>query len=53
MYNRTEEDNGKDSTSINKTISKEYDIQTAEAQVRDFDAIVEKLNYNVSRRTKG
>ena len=24
--------------------SKEYDIQTAEAQVRDFDAIVEKLN---------
>jgi len=24
--------------------SNEYDIQTAEAQVRDLDAIVEKLN---------
>ncbi len=24
--------------------SKEYDVQTGEAQVRDLDAIVEKLN---------
>tara|TARA_E500000318_G_scaffold107774_1_gene117526 strand:+ start:279 stop:443 length:165 start_codon:yes stop_codon:yes gene_type:complete len=24
--------------------SKEYDVQTAESQVRDLDAIVEKLN---------
>ena len=24
--------------------AKEYDLQTAEAQVRDLDAIVEKLN---------
>ena len=24
--------------------SKDYDVQTAEAQVRDLDAIVEKLN---------
>ena len=25
-------------------LSKEYDVETAEAQVRDLDAIVEKLN---------
>ena len=32
--------------------SKEYDLFTAEAQVRDLDAIVEKLKFNISRRTK-
>ena len=32
--------------------SKEYDIQTAEAQVRDFDAIVEKLNSTFQEELK-
>ena len=32
--------------------SKEYDLSTAEAQVRDLDAIVEKLKYYISRRIK-
>ena len=46
-----EEDNGKDSTSINKT-SKEYDLGTAEAQVRDLDAIIEKLNTTFQEELK-
>jgi hypothetical protein len=32
--------------------SKEYDIQTAEAQVRDLDAIVEKLNSTFQEELK-
>jgi hypothetical protein len=32
--------------------SKEYDVQTAEAQVRDFDAIVEKLNSTFQEELK-
>ena len=32
--------------------SKEYDLGTAEAQVRDLDAISRKIKYNVSRRIK-
>ena len=32
--------------------SEQYDLPTAEAQVRDLDAIVEKLKYYVSRRIK-
>ena len=32
--------------------SREYDLETAEAQVRDLDAIVEKLKLNISRRFK-
>jgi hypothetical protein len=32
--------------------SKEYDIQTAEAQVRDLDAIVEKLNSTYQQEIK-
>ena len=44
-------DNGKNSTSINKTI-KEYDLPTAEAQVRDLDAIVEKLNTTFQEELK-
>ena len=30
----------------------EYDLQTAEAQVRDFDAIVEKLNSTFQQQLK-
>ena len=44
-------DNGKDSTSINKT-KKEYNLFTAEAQVRDLDAIVEKLNTTFQQELK-
>ena len=32
--------------------SNEYDVQTAEAQVRDFDAIVEKLNSTFQEELK-
>jgi hypothetical protein len=32
--------------------SKEYDVQTAEAQVRDLDAIVEKLNSTFQEELK-
>ena len=32
--------------------SNEYDIQTAEAQVRDLDAIVEKLNTTFQQELK-
>ena len=32
--------------------SKEYDVQTAEAQVRDLDAIVEKLNSTCQEELK-
>ena len=32
--------------------SNEYDIQTAEAQVRDLDAIVEKLNSTFQEELK-
>ena len=32
--------------------SKEYDLQTAEAQVRDLDAIVEKLNSTFQEELK-
>ena len=32
--------------------SREYDIQTAEAQVRDLDAIVEKLNTTFQQELK-
>ena len=36
---------------INKT-AREYDVQTAEAQVRDLDAIVEKLNSTFQEELK-
>jgi len=36
---------------INRT-SNEYDVQTAEAQVRDLDAIVEKLNSTFQEELK-
>ena len=32
--------------------SNEYDVQTAEAQVRDLDAIVEKLNSTFQEELK-
>jgi hypothetical protein len=32
--------------------SNEYDVQTAEAQVRDLDAIVEKLNSTYQEELK-
>tara|TARA_R100000388_G_scaffold64512_1_gene46996 strand:- start:189 stop:353 length:165 start_codon:yes stop_codon:yes gene_type:complete len=32
--------------------SKDYDLQTAEAQVRDLDAIVEKLNTTFQQELK-
>ena len=32
--------------------SSEYDIQTAEAQVRDLDAVVEKLNTTYQQELK-
>ena len=32
--------------------SQEYDLQTAEAQVRDLDAIVEKLNSTFQQQLK-
>ena len=32
--------------------SREYDVQTAEAQVRDLDAIVEKLNSTFQEELK-
>ena len=32
--------------------SNEYDVQTAEAQVRDLDAIVEKLNSTYQQEIK-
>ena len=32
--------------------SKQYDLQTAEAQVRDLDAIVEKLNSTFQEELK-
>ena len=32
--------------------SQEYDLQTAEAQVRDLDAIVEKLNSTFQEHLK-
>ena len=32
--------------------SEEYDLQTAEAQVRDLDAIVEKLNSTFQEELK-
>ena len=32
--------------------SQEYDLQTAEAQVRDLDAIVEKLNTTFQEELK-
>ena len=32
--------------------SNEYDVQTAEAQVRDLDAIVEKLNTTFQQELK-
>ena len=32
--------------------SSEYDVQTAEAQVRDLDAIVEKLNSTFQEELK-
>ena len=32
--------------------SREYDVETAEAQVRDLDAIVEKLNTTFQQELK-
>jgi len=46
-----EEDNGKDSTVLTRP-SGEYDLSTAEAQVRDLDAIVEKLNTTFQEELK-
>ena len=44
-------DNGKIVQVITRP-SNEYDVQTAEAQVRDLDAIVEKLNSTFQEELK-
>ena len=44
-------DNGKDIQILTRP-SKEYDLLTAEAQVRDLDAIVEKLNTTFQQELK-
>ena len=46
-----EEDNGKDSTNINKT-SPTYRQDVADAQVRDLDAIIQKLNTTFQQELK-
>ena len=37
---------------IMKSMKKQYDLPTAEAQVRDLDAIVEKLNTTFQQELK-